>query len=296
MSVLKSTLIGLVTAAIAHAAVQPSRPAIENQVPANTSGVAFVNFERAFALHGDILKKSTWYKNALPYITAGLPDPATDLRQAGMTIQLENLNKPSWGFVSQGTIDVARLATFAAGQHLVITPSIYQGIKLMTTIFRRQSCQLAFVDPTTAFLTVDRDGAHWETPAIVATLRSQAPSYGSATGTILPDDYLAYASLKLTKELQENIAHVAFPVVRNIEQATLQAMAVDAAHDVNVTIVARCDTPAAVAELQQLVTNYLPSLTGPQGIFNTLDMFPHDGILAIKATMTKAQLERLLTR
>jgi hypothetical protein len=246
-------------------------PRIETLVPATTSGAAFVNVKRIFALYGDLIRRSPQYGAIEQYIAAGFPDPARDLDQIGISSDIENFAESSVGLVITGSINMERLLAFAQSQNLALTPSMYRGVTLMSGTLDNRSTQVGFVDEQTTLVSIDRastSGVHAATKAIVATFKGEAQSFGGANLVALPVEYLANLSLKVPAKVREEIAstaHGQFAPLAKVEFVSGSIIAEERTKDAEVKIDLTCDAEESAQAVEELLKKLADSLAANGG-------------------------------
>ena len=273
----------------------PELPKIETQLPGNTSLAAFVNFQRLFALYGDILVKSHWYRDAQKEIAAGFPDPAKDINQLGIVANLEDVETASAGVVSQGSIDMARAMAWAQSHHLGFTPSNYHGVTLMTTQQDKAAVQVGFVNESTTLLSIDRPVVHDTSKNIIGTIQGQIPSFSATTGITLPANYLGNASLKMTDALRAVLGHSgSWEPISHIDLATASVTSDVATQDAQIDLVVTCDAEVTAQKLNDIVQKDIPHLTGANGPCSKLVASVAGKVLTVNGSVKRVFLEQVL--
>ena len=240
---------------------------IETLVPGTTTGAAFLNVKRIFALYGDLITHAPQYSQVEQAIAAGFPDPANDLDQIGVTSNIENFANSSAGVVITGHVDMDKLMKFAATQHLTFTPSMYRGVTPMTSKLDNRSTQVGFVDENTTLVSIDEkgEGTHEGTKSIIATLKKESPSFGEHNLLTLPANYLANLSLQIPAELTGSLDGVAggqFAVLKAVKFLAASVTADDRTKDANLQVTLSCDTAENAGAINTLLQTLAASLNG----------------------------------
>lgn len=268
MNITRTTLLSILALPLclgsAVAAQKPSvakapKPAMEQMLPAAPGSAVFVNVHRIFKLYGELITKSPQYADVAKYVKQGMPDPAKDIDEVGISVDLFKAGTShSGGGVVLGRLDKMKLLALAAAHKITFTPSMLRGVALLTAVDDKDSIQLGMVDDTTTVVSIDREGKHESTKAILATMQGEGTSFGAATGTKLSKDYLALASVTITPELIAQFGTSVpeqFAVVKTIRVLSLSINAQDTG-DGSARLAVTCDTAesatALVALLEQL--------------------------------------------
>lgn len=240
---------------------------IETLVPGTTTGAAFLNVRRVFALYGDLIRQTPQYSEFEKFIAAGFPNPATDVDQIGLVSNIENFTRSSMGIVVTGSINMERLMAFAQSQNVQFAPSMYRGVTLMTSKLDDRSTQLGFFDENTTIVSVDEkgEGTHEGTKQMVATLKKEAPSFGEKNHFALPADYLANIALEVPAELASGLDEVAggqFAVLKAVKFVAASVRAEERTKDAQLAVTLSCDTEENAAQVEQLLKALAGSLGG----------------------------------
>jgi len=268
---------------------------VEAQVPGSTAAAAFVNFERLFALYGEKIKVSSWYRRAKPAIDKGFPDPAKDVSALGVVVEVDVQAKPRVGVVAKGSISQPRLMAWAQSLNLNITPSMYHGVSLFTAPYQRRSNQVGFVNDSTTTLSVDDAGEHQLTKSVVATLEGTTPSYSTTYGVTLPKTYIGHLSIKMTDGIRAIFDTNAMEPFRHLEHVKVDANADEASHDVSLDLEIVCDDAAHAAWFNTTISQYLPTLAA-QGILTDVHLSLTGVTLRLQATIKRDIFEKMIAR
>ena len=226
----------------------PAASKIEAMVPGTTTGAAFLNVRRVFALYGDLIKKAPQYSQIEKAIAAGFPDPAKDIDQVGLVSNIDHFTESALQVVVTGSINMDGLMKFAQTEHVEFAPSMFRGVTLMTSKLDKKGAQLGFYDENTTIISVDdkaTDPVHEGTKALVATLKKEQPSFGEKNQLTLPANYLANLSVQIPAELTSSLDSVAggqFAVAKAIKFVAASVTAEERTKDASLSITLTCDT------------------------------------------------------
>lgn len=295
-------MFALTPVAATDAAAAEAAARIETQVPGTTTGAAFLNVRRIFALYGDLIKQTPQYSQVEQAIAAGFPDPAKDLDQIGLVSNIENFANSSAGLVIQGSINMERLMAFAQSQNVSFTPSMYRGVTLMTGKLDNRSTQVGFVDEGTTLVSVDAKGVgvHEGTKQIVATLKKEQPSFGERNALTLPANYLANLSVQVPADLVAGLDSVAggqFAVLKAVKFVAASVTADERTKDAKLELTATCDTEenaAAVHGLLQALSGALSGAGGGTELLQQLSITVAGKNVTITLTIPRAEMEAWL--
>ena len=240
---------------------------IEAQVPGTTTGAAFINVRRIFALYGDLIRQAPQYSQVEKAIAAGFPDPAKDLDQVGVVSNIDNFANSAAGVVVTGSINMDGLMKFAQSQNVTFSPSLYRGVTLMTGKLDNRSTQVGFVDENTTIVSIDAkgDGVHEGTKSLVATLKKEAPSFGERNALTLPANYLANLSLQVPAEIAasaDSLAGGQFAPLKALKFLAASVTADERSKDARLEVVATCDTAENAAAVHGLLQTLSGALAG----------------------------------
>lgn len=298
---------GLALAAKAKpaAAPKPARPGMEQMLPASAGSAVFVNVKRIFKLYGPLIEKAPQYAEVKKLIAQGLPDPAKDIDEVGLSIDLLKASSShSGGGVVTGRLNTTKLLALAAVHKLTFTPSLYRGVPLLTAVdpTSKESAQLGLVDEETTIVSMDKEGKHETTKAILAVLQGEAQSFGAATGSKLPKDYLALASVQITPEM---IAQFGSSVPPQFEVAThirLVSLSISAKTngDGAARLAISCDTEEATKALVQLLEQLRESFGSSRGrgtdVLSRLKVTTKGKTATLEVSITKTELEEIVAK
>lgn len=270
---------------------------IETQVPGTTTGAAFINVRRIFALYGDLITQTPQYSQVEAAVAAGFPNPAKDLDQIGVVSNIDNFAESSAGVVIKGNIDMDGLMKFAAAQGITFTPSMYRGVTLMTGALDGRSTQVGFVDESTTLVSIDKNGTgvHEGTKSIVATLKKEAPSFGERHLMSLPANYLANLSLEVPADLAAGLDGVAggqFAVLKAVKFVAASVTADEATKDAKLELTATCDTEENAAAVHGLLQQLVAAFGSRAGdLLNQLSLSVAGKNVTITLVIPRAEME-----
>lgn len=282
-----------------------SQAQIENQVPANTAGAFFLNVRRLFKLYGDLIEQHPSYSQIGQAIAAGFPDPAKDLDQIGIVVPLKNGDfTPIFAGTITGALDMEKLLAFAKNMGLPLTPSMYQGVTLMTTTLDQQSAQIGFVNEETTLFSLDKTGTHDLTRAIVATLKGEQPGYGAAHGLELPAEQIASLHLEVPAEISAYFVTGSpdLKPLQHVRFASAILAAADATLDGSLAVKLTCETDAQAAEVEAALKKLIGWAEGLRRGHAATDLvkrlkFTLSGKeLTIRLELTRKEIEELVGR
>lgn len=282
-----------------------AKPTMSQMLPAAPGSAIFVNVKRIFALYGDLIQNAPQYAEVKKAIEQGLPDPAKDIDEVGVSLDiLKASSARSGGGVVTGRLDKTKLLALAAAHNITITPSMYRGIALITgkQADSDESVQLGLVDDETTTISIDKGSDHEATKAILATIKGETESFAQSSGAALPADYLAQASVQIPQEvINEFGSNVPpqFEVVTHIKLITLSINAQDNG-DGSARLAATCDTEANAqalgALLEQLKTAFASSGSRGTDVLNRLTVKVEGKTATLELAIARAELEEIVAQ
>lgn len=283
----------------------PAKPTMAQMLPATPASAIFVNVGRIFKIYGDLIQAQPQYAEVKKLVEQGLPDPAKDIDEVGVSLDLLKASETrSGGAVVTGRVNTTKLLALAAAHNVTFTPSVYRGVSLLTAkeADSQESVQLGLVDETTTTLSSDRTGAHEATKAIINVLKGEAPSFASTSGFRLPTDYLALATVQIPQEVVDSFGSNVppqFEVVTHIKLVTLSISAQDNGNGA-ATLAATLDTEenaqALGALLEQLKQAFGSSGSRGTDLLNRLTVKVEGKTATLELAVARAELEEILAK
>jgi hypothetical protein len=273
---------------------------VDKKIPAAPGSAIFVNVKRIFGLYGDLITKSPQWESVAKQIEQGCPDPSKDLDEVAVSLDLAQAN--TVGGVITGRIDKIKLLAFAAANGVTLTPSVNRGVAIMTAKHNSTNVQLGFVDYETTLFSSDNAGAHEPMNALISTLKGEIPSFGEATETSLPANYLALASVKVPQEIVDQYGTQVPPALEPVKHIKVLSLSVEAqdSGDGSATLAATCDTEANAkalgAILEELRQQFGSSGMSGSDLLNRLKVSVTGKVAKLELSITKAELEEIFAR
>lgn len=312
MNTLRTTLLSILVLPIALGsafaarpvpAPKPAKPAMTEMLPAAPGSAVFVNVKRIFKLYGELITKQPQYEQVAKYVKEGMPDPAKDLDEVGISVDLFKAGTThSGGGVVTGRVDKMKLLALAAAHQVSFTPSMFRGVALLTAKDGQDSIQLGMVDDGTTTVSMDREGKHESTKSILATMQGEAQSFGAATGTKLAKDYLALASVQITQEMIDGFGASIpeqFAIVKTIRVVSLSINAKDSG-DGSARLTIGCDTAESTKGLVELLNQLRESFAGSGArgtdMLAKLKVTSKGKTATLELAVTKAELEGIVAK
>lgn len=276
---------------------------VDKKIPAAPGSAVFVNVKRIFGLYGDLITKSPQWESIAQQIEQGCPDPSKDLDEVAISLDLTKASQDSaFGGLVTGRIDKIKLLAFAAANGVNLTPSVNRGVAIMTAKDERTNVQLGFVDDETTLISSDNGGAHEPMNALISTLKGEIPSFGEATETSLPANYLALASVKVLAEIVDQYGSQLPPALEPVKSIKVLSLSIEAqdSGDGSATLAATCDTEASAqalgALLEELRQQFGQSGISGSDLLNRLKVSVTGKVAKLELSITKAELEEIFAR